>query len=554
MTYRTSRRHFLFQVGGAAAAGTATSMLFDVVGKNGLPFAWGSGEGDTLASGTPVVVHIAMDGGNDHLNTLVPADNGWYYDTNAGHGTLALTAAETLALAGTTYRLHPNLPWLAGRWNTVGDVGFALGVGNGRWNFSHFDSQRFWSSANLDTLTNNGWLGRYADVARPGNALASISINDLRPEAVGRTAPTLVLQEAANFRYVPSWLDSELFKSSARQMANIGGSSKVAEVAKMIGTTFAVSDRIVGASDPAITGDGSQGYKQITKDLLQVALLVRAGMPAQSYTIGFGPFDSHSGQKQMQVDRFNELNEGLSKFFAAMAGHARERDVFVVITSEFGRQITANRDGGTDHGQAGMAMFIGGGVQRGIFGVAPTLDPGGPTRPNRVNDASRPMIDFRTVHATVLNRLAKGDTSAADSVLGAHYDDLGVFTAPSPTTTTTAVTTTTVPPTTVPPTTTTTVKPTTTTSTIANKPPVALMTLSKTSGRMPMTLTASATRSTDPDGTIKTYTWEWRDGTKNSVAKSASHTYWKKGTFQIRLTVVDNKGLSSSATGTVTVT
>lgn len=166
------------------------------------------------------------------------------------------------------------------------------------------------------------------------------------------------------------------------------------------------------------------------------------------------------------------------------------------------------------------------------------------------------MIDFRTVHATVLNRLAKGDTDAADSVLGAHYDDLGVFTAPapSPTTTTTAVTTTTVPPTTVPPTTTTTVKPTTTTSTIANKPPVALMTLSKTSGRMPMTLTASATRSTDPDGTIKTYTWEWRDGTKNSVAKSASHTYWKKGTFQIRLTVVDNKGLSSSATGTVTVT
>jgi len=372
----------------------------------------------------------------------------------------------------------------------------------------------------------------------------------LRPEAVGASAPTLVLQDTSQFRYVPAWLDSDLFKSSARQMSTVTGGA-VGDVAKMIGTTFTVSDRIVAASDPAVTGDGSQNYKQITKDLLQVAVLVRAGMPSQNYTLGFGPFDSHSNQKQMLIDRYTELNEALSHFFAAMAGHPRQNDVFVVITSEFGRQVTANRDAGTDHGQAGMAIFVGGGVSRGIFGQAPTLDPGGPTRPNRVNDSLRPIIDFRTVHATVINRLAKGDTNVGDSVLGAHYEDLGVFTVPatpaSTTSTTGAVTTTTQKPTT-----TTTSKPTTTT--IANQPPVAAMTLSKTSGRMPLSISASGGNSRDPDGTISSYTWEWRDGTKNGTGKTASHLFMKKGTFEVRLTVVDNRGASSSATKVVTVT
>jgi hypothetical protein len=96
-------------------------------------------------------------------------------------------------------------------------------------------------------------------------------------------------------------------------------------------------------------------------------------------------------------------------------------------------------------------MFIGGGTIGGVFGQAPTLNPGGTTRPNRINDALKPTADFRSVHATALNRLAKGDTSVAESVLGAHYEDFGVFdpslvppttttssTAPPPTTSTTA--------------------------------------------------------------------------------------------------------------------
>lgn len=541
MANPTSRRRFLVQLGAAAAAGVSTPLWLELLQRGGLPFAWGAGEGDVLAAGTPICVHIALDGGNDYLNTLVPVEDGWYRDAAAGHGAIALTVDETLPLTGSTYRLHKQLSWLADRWNNVGDVGFALGVGNLEQNFSHFDSMKYWETARLDVLGKSGWLGRYADAVRPNNPLASVSISDLRREAVGTTAPVLVVQDCGGFHYEVPWLSSATFLNGAKQMATIAGTNKTAEVARMMGTTFQVADRISAADDPGQTGDAS-GYGNlswITRQLVQTALLIKAGIPAQSYTMGYGPFDSHTDQKQMQTDRFTELNQALSKFFSILAGHARQNDVFVLITSEFGRQGTANEDNGTDHGQAGMAIFIGGGVTRGIFGQAPTLDPGGPTRPNRVSDALKPTLDFRSVHASALTRLAKGDANVAESVLGAHYENLGVFNPGAP------------PP---PTTTTTTTRPTTTTTAAANQRPVAAMALSKLTGPVPLTITADASASKDPDGSIVRYTWRWGDGTAAKSGKTVTHKFSKRGTFTVRLTVKDNKGAVGTTTKTVKVT
>ncbi len=538
MSHSPSRRRFLVQLGAAAAAGASTPLWLELAQRGGLPFAWGAGESEVLPNGTPICVHIALDGGNDYLNTLVPIEDVWYRDTAAGHGAIALTSAETLALNNSAYRLHGSLPWLANRWNTVGDVGFALGVGNLTANFSHFDSMKYWETARLDVLGKTGWLGRYADKVRPNNPLASVAISDLRREAVGLTAPALVVQDCGGFAYDTPWLSSAVFLNGAKQMATIPGTNKIAEIAKMMGTTFQVADRIHAADDAALTGDtsGYSGLAWISQQLVQTALLIKAGLPAQSYTMGFGPFDSHDGQKQMQTDRFTELNEALSKFFAVLAGHARQNDVVVLITSEFGRQGTANEAGGTDHGQAGMAMFIGGGVKRGVFGEAPTLDPGGPTRPNRIADALKPSVDFRSVHATMLNRLAKGDTNVADSVLGANFEDLGVFTtAPPPTTTTVPVTT-------------------TTSTTIANQAPVASMALSKLTGRVPLTITADGSASRDADGTITKYAWRWGDATAASYGMTATHKFTKRGTFTVRLTVTDNRGKVGTTTKIVKVT
>jgi hypothetical protein len=58
----------------------------------------------------------------------------------------------------------------------------------------------------------------------------------------------------------------------------------------------------------------------------------------------------------------------------------------------------------------------------------------------------------------------------------------------------------------------------------------------------------------DPDGDALTYAWTSTDGaTIASATQSATHAYARSGAFEMRLTVTDSKGSSTSATATVNV-
>ncbi len=86
-----------------------------------------------------------------------------------------------------------------------------------------------------------------------------------------------------------------------------------------------------------------------------------------------------------------------------------------------------------------------------------------------------------------------------------------------------------------------------------NKPPVASLTVSPTTGAAPLSIVASGEASTDPDGTIAKYAWKFGDGSQASGART-QHTYATVGEFQVELTVTDNQGASSSATTSVVAT
>lgn len=83
-------------------------------------------------------------------------------------------------------------------------------------------------------------------------------------------------------------------------------------------------------------------------------------------------------------------------------------------------------------------------------------------------------------------------------------------------------------------------------------PPVAVADASApTSGVAPLAVTFSSAGSTDPDGSIAAYDWDFGDGTTSTAANPVK-SYSTPGTYTASLVVVDNSGLSSQA-DTVTI-
>ena len=83
----------------------------------------------------------------------------------------------------------------------------------------------------------------------------------------------------------------------------------------------------------------------------------------------------------------------------------------------------------------------------------------------------------------------------------------------------------------------------------ANQPPVAAFTGTVTN----LAVAFDAGASADPDGTIASYAWDYGDST-TGTGKTSSHTYAAAGTYQVKLTVTDNQGLSTSITKPVVAT
>ncbi len=69
----------------------------------------------------------------------------------------------------------------------------------------------------------------------------------------------------------------------------------------------------------------------------------------------------------------------------------------------------------------------------------------------------------------------------------------------------------------------------------------------------PGVVDADASESTDPDGTIESFTWDWGDESQASTGPTAEHTYPSSGTYQITLTVTDDDGRTDTLARQITV-
>jgi len=86
-----------------------------------------------------------------------------------------------------------------------------------------------------------------------------------------------------------------------------------------------------------------------------------------------------------------------------------------------------------------------------------------------------------------------------------------------------------------------------------NQSPTASFTANPTSGVVPLAVSFNASNSSDSDGTIVSYAWDFKDGAIGT-GQTINHTFISAGSYNVELTITDNKGATGLDTKTIIVT
>jgi uncharacterized protein (DUF1501 family) len=151
------------------------------------------------------------------------------------------------------------------------------------------------------------------------------------------------------------------------------------------------------------------------KDLQTIASLILSDINTKVYYVSLGSFDTHVNQQAQQQRLFTEMSDAVKAFTTDLKSNNRFQDVLLMTFSEFGRRVSQNASGGTDHGTANNMFLISGGLkQKGLINAMPEL--------NDLNEGDlKYKIDFKNVYATVLNKWLGADDK---NILGKPFSAL----------------------------------------------------------------------------------------------------------------------------------
>lgn len=355
------------------------------------------------------LVVIYLGGGNDALNTLVSYRDSDYYRRRP---TIAVPAGEVLQVGtdagGRTLGLHPRL---GGLWNVFNEGRLALVQRTGYPNSSrsHFEATDIWSTANPQSSTGSGWLGRYLDtLPRPVDALTWNTEGETPHSLLSAQTGVPAIPNASTYSYASPNRGSVAAEErvAAQAMANNAATGRphLALVNATSRAAIETLDRVGQATSytPTVAyPNGSFGWA-----LRTVAGAIVYGIGSRVFWVQTGGFDTHSSQGASggaYGSLMGALGDGLGAFYSDVRNQGLANDTAVIVFSEFGRRISENGSRGTDHGAAGLMMVLGGLVRGGLFGTAASLAPGNPTLENNSGDV-RYETDFRSVYARLLDQ------------------------------------------------------------------------------------------------------------------------------------------------------
>jgi len=361
------------------------------------------------SSTDPVLVCLFMRGAVDGLNMIVPHGDPVYYRDRP---TIAVPAREVIDLDG-FFGLHPRLAALKPLWDNK-SLAAVHAVGSPEATRSHFDAQDYMESGTPGVkATNDGWLNRYCqhDAEHANTPFRAVAFGPQLPRALAGTAPTLAIDDLQAFGLQlprPAARDrltrafEALYQGAHTGLLATSGQESF-EAIRLLQRANPLQYRPAnGASYP--TG-------RFGRSLLQIAQLIKADLGLRVACLDATGWDTHTNEGASDgqlAGLLDELAAALTAFSTDMG--ERMRNIVVLTMSEFGRAVSENGSGGTDHGHATAMLAMGGPVAGGkVYARWPSLDVA--QRFERRDLAV--TTDFRTLFGEIMARhLGAADVSA----------------------------------------------------------------------------------------------------------------------------------------------
>ena len=354
-----------------------------------------------------VLVLLQMSGGNDYLNTLIPYNNGLYYDFRPS---ISFEPEQVLKIDDEV-GFRPNLEPIKELWDR-GNVAIINGIGYPNPNRSHFRSMDIWHTALPEEMGTEGWLGRAIHDLDPKgeNVLTGVNFGRGLPRALGcEGVPVASVGNLDTYGLFPDKEDEYLREYALETFSKMYGGAKGKEAVMgflgQTGTDALKGADILRTAPATYTSSIEYASNDIAQSLKQVSQVMSADLGSRIYFTQYGSFDTHSGELFKHEQLWKDTAAAVGDFVDDLEEHGRADDTVIFMYSEFGRRVRDNGSG-TDHGSGGMALVIGNSVKGGMYGEYPSLK-----EEDQLEGDLHYNNDFRQTYTSILEQWLELDAA-----------------------------------------------------------------------------------------------------------------------------------------------
>ena len=336
----------------------------------------------TFSNNSKKLIIIHLVGGNDGLFTLTPKNNE------------IINKSRKELIKNINQGIHWSNNLVLNRklrdffdLAQLGWLSIIPNVGHPNPTFSHFLSQNIWETGVIpkEQAIRTGWLGRFLEENK-------LSYNNF-DELLSFGNSSLIFKGQKNKGTI--WNTNPFFYHETKHIINkkLYNFSDYEFLQNELKKTNKLNQLLQDVK-PSI------GYPKtkLGNDLALVSAMIGQSKPFKIFHLNHTGYDTH----QWQIPRLNELYSDLGKSIKTFAYDLNKKGEWdntqVLIYSEFGRSISENSNGGTDHGSAGPVFVLGG---KKIFKELSNLKPNYKTFSHSGFPVLQHQVDFRDILSTI---------------------------------------------------------------------------------------------------------------------------------------------------------